>query len=337
MPSRAQTTNSAPDFNQVYDLVRAHLGGVSAAELNRAAVHGLVSELSPRVALVPGDAATRTAREAPLVSKSALFEGPIAYVRVGRVDEGLARALRDAYGQLSTTNKLKGLTLDLRYAGGENYAAAAAVADLFLKKERPLLNWGDGMVRSKEKNDAINLPVAVLVNRWTAAAAEALAAVLRETGTGLILGNKTAGQAMIAQEFPLADGQRLRVATAPIQLGDGSALSEKGVAPDITVQVKPEEELAYYADAFQAMPRTNLSARADLSLTNLADGTNQSPRRPRFNEAELVRERREGVSLEEDVVPGRDNEAERQVVRDPALARALDLLKGLAVVRESRS
>ena len=71
------------------------------------------------------------------------------------------------------------------------------------------MNWGNGMVRSKEKSDAIALPVAVLVNRQTAGAAEALAAVLRETGAGLILGGKTAGQAMVAQEFPLKNGDRL--------------------------------------------------------------------------------------------------------------------------------
>ena len=144
------------------------------------------------------------------------------------------------------------MILDLRYAAGDDYAAAAATAELFIKKEQPLLDWGTGMVRSKDKSDAISLPVAVLVNRQTAGAAEALAAVLRETGSGLILGDRTAGQAMIAQEFPLKNGERLRIATAPIQLGDGSALSEQGLKPDITVEVTPADERAYYADAYKA-------------------------------------------------------------------------------------
>ena len=95
------------------------------------------------------------------------------------------------------------------------------------------------MVRSKENSDALSVPVAVLVNRQTVGAAEALAAVLRETGAGLILGSNTAGQAMIAQEFPLKNGERLRIATAPIQLGDGSALSGQGLKPDIAVEVAP--------------------------------------------------------------------------------------------------
>ena len=79
-----------------------------------------------------------------------------------------------------------------------------------------------------------------------------------------------------------------------------------------------------------------LLASATLSLTNPPSGTNRATRR-RFNEAELVRERRDSLSLDEDVPSRKEAELERPVVHDPALARALDLLKGLAVVRESRS
>jgi len=174
------------------------------------------------------------------------------------------------------------------------------------------------------------------VNRQTAGAAEALAAALRQTGAGLILGGRTAGQAMVAQDFPLKNGDRLRIATGAIQLGDGSALSERGLKPDIAVEVSPEDERAYYADAFKAMEKTNLLASGSLSFTNLTSGTNRLARRPRFNEAELVRERREGVS-EADLTALRVREPEKPTVQDPALARALDLLRGLALVRQSRS
>jgi hypothetical protein len=58
----------------------------------------------------------------------------------------------------------------------------------------------------------------------------------------------------------------------------------------------------------------------------------------RFNEAELVREHREGRDRDTGETPrARAPEPERPVVSDPALARALDLLRGLAVVRQSKS
>ena len=94
--------------------------------------------------------------------------------------------------------------------------------------------------------------------------------------------------------------------------------------------------MAYYADAFAATARSELSGGAGSSLTNVAGSTNQSARRIRLNEAELVRERREGLS-EADLAGARDREGEKPIVRDPVLARALDLLKGLAVVGRSHS
>ena len=336
--SRAQTKAEdaqAPDFKEVYDLVRAHLAGMSEGQLNRTAVEALVSALGPRVSVVT-NAAANTAGEGALVSKSSVFEGDFLYVRVGRVGDGLAQAISAGCRKPETTNKLKGVVLDLRYAGGDDYAAAAATTDSFVKKEQPLLNWGNGVVRSKEKSDAIELPVAVLVNRQTAGAAEALAAAMREAGAGLILGGKTAGQAMVAQEFPLKNGDRLRIATAPIQLGDGSALSEQGLKPDIAVEVSPEEERAYYVDAFKVTDKTNLLAGGGSSATSSGSGTNRVVRRPRFNEAELVRERREGVS-EADFTALKGREPDQPMVQDPALARALDLLRGLALVRQPRS
>ncbi len=42
----------APDLQEVYQLIRAHLKGVTDSELNRTAVQALVSSLSPRVSLV---------------------------------------------------------------------------------------------------------------------------------------------------------------------------------------------------------------------------------------------------------------------------------------------
>jgi hypothetical protein len=52
----------------------------------------------------------------------------------------------------------------------------------------------------------------------------------------------------------------------------------------------------------------------------------------------LVRLQREGQDLDPDSSPGKTNagEPEPSLIRDPALARGLDLLKGLAVVQNYR-
>jgi len=327
-----EVKDSNSEFKEVYDLIKEHAGGITSEELDQAAMKGLLWALKPRVLLITNDSRKTDVAISPVI-RSNLFDGDIAYVRIGRVDSNLAQDVRAACDANKGTNGPKGVVLDLRYAGGDDYAAAAATVDLFVKKEQPLLNWGNGVVRSKAKNDAIAVPVAVLINHDTKAAAEALAAAIRQTGTGLLLGSKTAGEAMVARDYPLRNGGRLRIATARIEVGDSAVISAEGVKPDIDVEVPTEEEQMYYADAFRSLPSTELSANTSLSLTNQGSGTNRAARR-RFNEAELVRERKEGTSFDLDTAE-QSNEPERPVVHDPALARALDLLKGLAVVRRS--
>jgi len=250
---------------------------------------------------------------------------------VGQVEAGLDKAIREAEEQAAATNQLAGMVLDLRFTRGTDYAAAVATAQLFIKKEQPLLDWGKGMVRSKENPQCLSLPLAILVNEKTVAAAEALAAVLREAGAALILGTHTAGQAMISQDFPLSNGEILRIATTPIQLGDGGNLTSSGIKPDITVNVSPTDQKSYYADAFKEL---TIATNFDGARTNSLSGTTRI-RRPRFNEAELVRERRDGIVSDSDS-SGAGEGDDKPVVRDPVLGRALDFLKGLKLVRPAR-
>jgi hypothetical protein len=129
----------------------------------------------------------------------------------------------------------------------------------------------------------------------------------------------------------LSNGQVLRVATQAIELGSGARLSGP-VKPDIDIQVSLEEERAYYANAFADFSKTNLPT--DSEGTNSVSATNRTSRRNRFNEADLVREHNLRSRGEGGLAVERPPQA--PVVNDPVLARALDVLKGLAVVRQSK-
>jgi len=334
--ARAVATNDPPEFNEVLSLVREHLTGATDAELNRMAVEGLLTALRGKVSVVGGEVPPGGAVVEPL-AKTSVLENNVAYLRVGRMGQPLARDLSTALTQLGMTNKLIGLVLDLRFTAGEDYAAAAAVADLFQAKARPLLDWGNGVIDSTAKTDAVKIPVAVLVNHESGGPAEALAGLLRETGVGLILGSQTAGRAMIGREFPLRNGQRLRVATLPVKIADGLALSPQGLKPDIEIAVAVQEERTFWDEPYGPAARLRVAGDGSLSLTNQVSGTNAPVPRPRPSEAGLVRARREGLNLDREFPEAPRTEPARPLLRDPALARAVDLLKGLAVVRASRS
>jgi hypothetical protein len=191
--------------------------------------------------------------------------------------------------------------VDLRFASGDAYANVGESVDLLVPKKTPLI---------------------VLVNAGTRGAAEVLAAELR-AGGALLLGNPTAGLAMTTEDFPLANGQHLRLATTPVKL-NGAEMAQ--LQPDIPVKLALEDERALmdnpYGPAGPAGADTN-------NLTPLLDHT---------TEADLVRQKRkesdEFAPAKANPEPPAQTDPARPVLRDPVLARAVDLAKGLAVVRD---
>jgi hypothetical protein len=336
--ARADVTNAPPDFNEVYDLIRTHLAGQSGEQLNQAAVQGLLDQLHARVSLVNGKSdagAGVSASESPLLQFS-LYDGPVACLRVGRVADGLAAKISSACQVPEGSNQFKGIIVDLRFADGHDYAAAIAAANVFISREVPLLDWGNGMVRSKANKDAITLPVVVLVNHQTADAAEALAAILREDARAVILGSTTAGEATIGRNYPLKNGQYLRIATAAVKLGNGDALSAAGLKPDIQITLNPDDEKAYYADPFKVIPSSG-----DVAGTDAAANPTNRVTHTHLTEVDLMRERKEhpGMELQYEEPPEGDvpDAAASPVIRDPVLARALDLVKGISALRPPRA
>jgi hypothetical protein len=313
---------AGPSFQEVYELVRSTISGLSDAELNRAAVDGFLKELESKAGLVAPRGSELDQAEEPLIGRASVFEGTYAYLRIGRVGEGLAEKLTGEFRRLSSTNRLAGVVLDLRYAGGYNYAAAAEAADLFTSVEQLLLTWNEAAVRSTQKF-TFDLPFVVLINSETRGAAEALAAVLRETAGGLIIGGRSAGRAYVFKQVGLSDGRELRIASGVVRAGEGVKLTGPGVVPDIQIVVSSDAEQAYLDDPYREL------ARAPGTTAN--EVATRAPRK--MNEAELIRIQREGADYESRAVA---LETGPPSIKDPALARGLDLLKGLALAQRRR-
>ena len=175
------------------------------------------------------------------------------------------------------------------------------------------------------------LPPAVLVNRETAGAAEVLAAVLRQKEAALVIGQNTAGQAHAFRDVPLSTGQTLKIAADAIEIDGGPELSTEGLAPDIRVTASAADERLWLEDPYRAGVRPASAAGRNAGLI-----TGDRPGRRRINEAELVRMQREGIDPERDAPPGGPELATVPTLQDPALARALDILKGLTLTRGRR-
>lgn len=331
----ADTTNPVPDFKEVYDLLRTNLTGATDDNLNRAAIEGLLSRFPGKVSLVGGAAdGSAIPPGGTALSKSAVLENDVVYLRVGRVSGNLANELTAAHRALTASNKVAGTVLDLRFVVGDDAASAQAAANLFASKK---IAAGS---------------LVVLVNAETRGAAETLASALRHAGAGLIIGNPTAGEAATFKEFPLRNGERLRIAVTPAKSGNGPAVPSGGLQPDIAVTVSADDERAFWENPYASLAQNNSPGVATNNLLPFVD---------RISEAELVLQKQndgkhngalhmrdmdlpvaspihrpgDSGNPNEHPAPARAAEPQKPVIRDPVLGRAVDLIKGLAVVHQS--
>ncbi|MGA3285501.1 MAG: hypothetical protein ABSD57_13725 [Verrucomicrobiota bacterium] len=203
------------------------------------------------------------------LAKSEILEGNVAYLRVSHVAAGLPDEIGTANRALTATNKIAGTVLDLRFADGDDAAAATATANLFAAKK---------------------LLLAILVNGRTRGAAVVLATTLRESRAGLVFGSVPAA-----------------------------------VKPDVSVEENPADEKKFFENPYAA-PATNAVAASPGTndFLSLVDHT---------SEADLVRAKiKDGDEFKNP--PPHAAGPQKPVIRDPVLARAVDLIKGLAIVRE---
>lgn len=113
-------------------------------------------------------------------------------------------------------------------------------------------------------------------------------------------------------------------AAGPAVVVIGSANPAETIRPDIAVAVSADDEKKFLENPYFTAPAAAFSATNDLL-----------PFVDHMSEAELVRKKvKDGEDVGDDALVPRPESS--PVIRDPALARAVDLLKALAVLHPAR-
>ncbi|WBT05812.1 S41 family peptidase [Brevundimonas vesicularis] len=163
----------------------------------------------------------------------------VLVLRVEQFDKGLGAWMG---------SELEGLppdidvVLDLRGNPGGRLMEAESVLTCFLPRDQV---WATRTGRSGrpvvlraagdcgDRRDPLANDVAVLVDQGSRSAAELTPAALQEARRGIVLGEKTGGSVLIAQETNLPDGGRLTLSRADFVTSGGIRLEKRGVTPDI--------------------------------------------------------------------------------------------------------
>jgi carboxyl-terminal processing protease len=115
------------------------------------------------------------------------------------------------------------------------------------------------------------MPIVVLVDGFTASAAEILAAALADRGRAVVVGSATVGKGMVQTIDPLPDGGELFVTWSQLLAPLGWPLQGLGVMPQVCTSLGPaalQRQLAALAAGTQSMTAAVQRARdARLPLT----------------------------------------------------------------------
>ena len=169
----------------------------------------------------------------PAVSEALLVDSTTAVVRL----ESFERP--DAIAEVSKTlddlkhRGMKRLVLDLRWNPGGLVQGASQLAGLFLPA-RTLVFRTKGRQSADDQQFVTvqdgkwkDLPLAVLVNEWTASASEAFAGAMQDHDRAIIVGRRTFGKALMQRDFILPDGDVIWLTVARIVSPSGRVIQRQ--------------------------------------------------------------------------------------------------------------
>lgn len=185
--------------------------------------------------------------------KSRLLDNNVGYIRITNFDEHTAA---DFQYQLDVIGgeKLSGLIIDLRGNPGGIIDTTHEIADMLLPKGMFVyFEYKDG---SRQEfvcdGEYYKFPLAVLVNGGSASASEAFAGAVKDTGRGVLVGEKTFGKGIVQTIIPFMrtkDGQTaVKLTTSRYFTPKGHCIHGQGIEPDIAIEPNPATEGMTYAE-----------------------------------------------------------------------------------------
>jgi carboxyl-terminal processing protease len=190
---------------------------------------------------------TRASISVPSVT-SKMLDGNVAYIRLYTFGETTTSELRKALDTL-LAEKPVGLILDLRNNGGGYLQIGIEVASEFIDKGVIVIEEsGDG---SRENSEALpggkatEIPLVVLVNKYSASASEIVAGAIQDHGRGKLVGETTFGKGSVQSWIPLVDDQgAVRITIAHWLTPNGRQIHKLGLTPDVEIALTEEDTKA---------------------------------------------------------------------------------------------
>ena len=186
----------------------------------------------------PLDVAIVRAEIAANSVQSRLQADGVGYVRIASFDAPTPGDLREAIAALRE-HGARALVLDLRGNGGGLVNSAVGVVSEFVP-EGEVIRWADADGSETAESatgdgTAYDLPLAVIVDGYSASASEVAAGALQDHDRAVIVGARTFGKGSVNVLHELESGAGLHVTVARWRTPGGRMIEGEGIAPDVRV------------------------------------------------------------------------------------------------------
>ncbi len=174
----------------------------------------------------------------------------IGYIRLDEFSGHATEQMVEAIETLSD-QQAEAFVLDLRGNPGGLLSASIEISRLWLQRGpivRTLDRNGDPSEITANRSALTDLPMAVLVNNRSASSSEILTGALQDNNRATVVGTTTYGKALVQSLYGLSDGSGLAVTIAHYYTPNGTDISQKGITPDIEVQLSNSEERDLFRD-----------------------------------------------------------------------------------------
>lgn len=190
----------------------------------------------------------------------------VGYIRIGSFSATTHDEFRDSMKRLKRQG-MKSLILDLQENGGGYLHAAVQIANEFLQ-DNDMIVYTQGRNTKKMEYKASGNGlftkgrVAVLVDSYTASAAEIVSGAIQDHDRGIIIGRRTFGKGLVQRPVEMPDGSMIRLTIAHYYTPSGRCIQkpyEKGnqrdYADDIQHRLKSGELMSadsvHFADSLK--------------------------------------------------------------------------------------
>lgn len=162
----------------------------------------------------------------------------IGYIKINNFKENTPEQFIEALERL-TVNGARAIIFDLRGNGGGLVSALEECLDPLLPEGIIATSeYKDGHTETLIYSDSseLKIPMAVIVDRQTASAAELFAASLRDFGKAVIVGEQTYGKGVMQDITELEDGGALILTVAEYRTAYSECYDGIGITPDYPVE-----------------------------------------------------------------------------------------------------